>query len=104
MGRSGGGVGGGRGGKDAIFVPPVEQHRRRIGQESRKDKQINKLVKKQHQAKENSGEVYKDSLLIVLAVFALFTTVYIILFFAVRKETNAEDEWKLLCLKNLYCL
>jgi len=89
MGRSGGGVGGGRG-KDAVFIPPVEQHRRRIGQESRKDKQINKMVKKQHQAKENSGEVYKDSMLIVLAVLSLFTIVYIILFFAVRKETKDE--------------
>jgi hypothetical protein len=88
MGRSGGGVGAGRGGKDAVFVPPLDQYRRRIGQETRKDKQINKEVKKQQQAKENSGEVYKDSALIVLAVLTVFAMVYVILFFAVRKEAK----------------
>jgi hypothetical protein len=64
------------------------QYRRRIGQETRKDKQINKEVKKQQQAKENSGEVYKDSALIVLAVLTVFAMVYVILFFAVRKEAK----------------
>eukprot|EP00092_Neocalanus_flemingeri_P055752 GFUD01065959.1.p1 GENE.GFUD01065959.1~~GFUD01065959.1.p1 ORF type:complete len:106 (+),score=33.83 GFUD01065959.1:48-320(+) len=88
MGRSGGGLGAGRGGKDSVFVPPVDQYRRRIGQISRKDKQINKEVKKKQQFKENRTEDYKDSALIVLAVLTVFAMVYLLLFFAVRKETK----------------
>ena len=87
MGRSGNGPG--RGGKDAVFVAPVEQYRRRIGQETRKEKQLNKEVKKQQLARENSGEVFKDSALIVLAVVTVFALVYIVLFFAVRKDPKS---------------
>ena len=73
-----------------MFVPPVDQYRKRIGQETRKDKLVNKEVRRQHLAKENSKEVYKDSALIILAVLTLFALVYGLLFFAVQKKAKTE--------------
>ncbi len=75
------------GGRDGMAQPPMEQYRKRIGrQDSKKEKQHLKAVKHQQQAKENRLEDYKDSALILLAVLAVFGTVYLVLFFAVRKS------------------
>jgi len=65
--------------------------RKRIGQETRKEKQMNKEVRRQHQAKENQAEDFRDSFLIVLALVGVFGLVYLGLFFAVRKP-NIETE------------
>jgi len=80
-----------RGGKDGVYQPPIDQHRKRIGQETRKEKQMNKEVRRQHQAKENQAEDFRDSFLIVLALVGVFGLVYLGLFFAVRKP-NVETE------------
>jgi len=77
-----------RGGKDGISAPPIDQHRKRIGQETRKEKQVNKEIKRQHQAKESRQEDFKDSALILLAVAGIFALIYICLFFALKKETE----------------
>lgn len=82
--RDGGGVGGG--GKDTIQAPPVDQYRRRIGrQDSKKEKRHLKEVRQLHEAKENRFTAYKDSILILVAVSALFLTVYALLFFSLEK-------------------
>ena len=78
-----------RGGKDAMYQPPIDQHRKRIGQETRKEKQMNKEVRRQHQAKENQKEDFKDSFLILLAIVGVFGVVYLGLFFAVRKPQES---------------
>ena len=64
--------------------------RKRIGQETRKEKLLNKEVRRHQQAKENQSEDFKDSLLILLAVVAVFGAVYLILFFAVRKNPSED--------------
>ena len=46
MGRAGR-QGGGGGGRDSLAQPPVDQYRRRIGQETRKEKQLNKEVSRE---------------------------------------------------------
>lgn len=52
MGRAGRQGGGGR---DSLAQPPVDQYRKRIGQETRKEKQLNKEVsrEKDHRAHKN---------------------------------------------------
>jgi len=79
-----------RGGKDAVYQPPIDTHRKRIGQETRKEKLMNKEVRRHQQARDNQTEDFKDSLLILLAVVGVFGAVYLILFFAVRKNPSED--------------
>ena len=64
--------------------------RKRIGQETRKEKLMNKEVRRHQQARDNQTEDFKDSLLILLAVVGVFGAVYLILFFAVRKNPSED--------------
>ena len=64
--------------------------RKRIGQETRKEKQANKEIKRQHQAKESRTEDFKDSALILLAVAGIFLAIYFALFFALKKEPEVQ--------------
>ena len=47
-------------------------------------------MRRQHQARENQGEDFRDSFLILLAVIGVFGAVYLILFFAVKKNPVLE--------------
>merc|ERR1712243_431916 len=73
-----------RGGKDAMYQPPIDQHRRKIGAETRKDKQLNKEARKVTQLKGHQQEDFKDSVMVLVALMLLFAVVYLILFFAVK--------------------
>ena len=64
-------------------------YRKRIGQETRKEKQVNKEIKRQHQAKESRKEDFKDSALILLAIAGIFALIYLGLFFALKKDTGS---------------
>ena len=72
------------------ILSPTHISRRRIGQETRKEKVLNKEVRRQHQARENQGSDFRASLLILLAVLGLTTAVYLVLFLAVRKNPVLE--------------
>ena len=65
--------------------------RKRIGQETRKEKQHNREVKKVHQLKENQGEAFKDSFMILFSVVAVFGAVYLIIYFAVRNKPSTLE-------------
>ena len=43
-------------------------------------------MRRQHQAKENRTEDFRDSALILLAVSGVFLMIYFALFFALKKE------------------
>ena len=72
-------------------IERIFDDRKRIGQETRKDKQANKDIKRQHQAKESRTEDFTDSALILLAVAGVFLLIYFGLYFALKKDREVLE-------------